>query len=401
MKIFKEKQYTLQEGHYAGPKDLNEGVPGAFKTIAAATAVGYGLGKVADKVTENSREPVLGSDESKSSWSTRGAQAGFVAGVMSKLILNTMHNPMTSIKFQELDKALRRSFGMYRAGGFTVGDSRENRNKMKESFVINSRDLTDFKINVSIAKGKLVMYTLGLSPQQEADLNDILDYYCKKYYGMKYTSAMIGKTPGSWSIEIVFTNHQVAANFLLEVGETLGVRQNLLDNDIEDAVKTFTWVPLLDKTELKDIFSKGVLKLVTGKIPYSSKGLIDLMIDPLERLRAIECSEVGIKEPRENYGNKFLELVIKKLDSRGTKWTAGENESDLNLYLFRGTLIVCASHGSKPEGMMKSIRELSPVASKSQGSASLWTYRMKTTGDLEVVLRKILQTGTVLNIYIP
>ena len=398
MIIFKEKQYTLKEGHYTGPKDPDE-VPGAIKTIAGATALGYAAGAVADKITEDSRKPKLGDEPP--SWKTRGAQAGFVAGVMSKLLLNTIHNPMDSIKFQELDKSLRRSFGMYRASGITIGDSRENRERMKESFVINSKKVTDFKINVTVAKGKLVMYTLELTEKQEEDLNDILDYYCKKYFGMKYTSTPL-KNKGSWSITIVFTNHQVAANFLIEVGETLGVRQNILNDDLPEAdTKMFSWVPFLDKTELKDLFSRGILKIVSGKVPYNSKGLTDMLVEGLSRLKALECTDIGIKSPREDYGNKYLEKVLQKLDPRGTQWTAAQNDSDLNLYLFRGTLMVCASHGSKEEGLMKGLRELKPVASKSSGSASLWTYQMKTPGDLEVVLRKIIGTKAKLNIYVP
>ena len=125
---FKQKQYTLQEGHYTGPKDLEE-VPSALKVIGGATLAGLAAGYAADKVTKDPRKPVLGDEPS--SWATRGAQAGFVAGVMGKLLLNTMHNPLSSIKFQELDNAIRKEFGMYRVSGVTVGDTPENRKKMK------------------------------------------------------------------------------------------------------------------------------------------------------------------------------------------------------------------------------------------------------------------------------
>ena len=237
---FKQKQYTLQEGHYTGPKDLEE-VPGALKVVGGATLAGLAAGYAADKITQDSRKPVLGDEPT--SWATRGAQAGFVAGVMGKLLLNTMHNPLSSIKFQELDSAIRKEFGMYRVSGVTVGDTLENRKKMKESFVINSKELTKFKINISVAKGKLVMYTLGLTKKDEDVVNDILDYYCKKYYGMEYTSFPIGKglRSGSWSVDIKFTNHQVAANFIVETGKTLGTQINILDNDISgDIEKLFS-----------------------------------------------------------------------------------------------------------------------------------------------------------------
>jgi hypothetical protein len=218
---------------------------------------------------------------------------------------------------------------------------------------------------------------------------------------MKYMSTPL-KNKGSWSITIVFTNHQVAANFLIEVGEALRVKQNILNDDLsEEDTRMFSWVPFLDKTELKDLFGRGILKLVTGKVPYNSKGLTDMVVEGLSKLKALECTDIGIKSPREDYGNKYLEKVIKRLDPSGSQWTVAQNNSDLNLYLFRGTLMVCASHGSKEEGLMKGLRELKPITSKTQGSASLWTYQMKTPGDLEVVLRKIIGTKVKLNIYVP
>ena len=398
MKIFKEKQYTLQEGHYTGPKDLEE-VPGIIKTVGGATLAGYAVGAVADEASENSRKPVLGDEPT--SWKTRGAQAGFVAGIIGKLLLNSMHNPMSEVKFQELDKALRRSFGMYQAGGFTVGDSRENREKMKESFVINSKNLTDFKIIVSVAKGKLMMYTLGLSEKQEEDLNDILDYYCKKYYGMKYTSTRIGSKSGSWSINIVFTNHQIAANFLIEVRDVLSERIDFLNADISEEIKTFSSVPYLDKVELKNIFSRGILKLASSKFPMDSWSLIDMVTEGLGKVRTAEAGTIGIKEPRENYGNKFLETTLKKLDPSGRTWTVGENGSNLNIYLFSGTLMICASYGSKEESLVGKIQGLKDAKKTTKTSASFWTYTMKSPGDLEVMIKKLMSLGVTLNLYIP
>jgi hypothetical protein len=395
MKIFKEKQYTLQEGHYTGPKDLEE-VPGVIKTVGGATLAGYGIGAAADKALENTRYA-----DNTVSWKTRGAQAGFVAGVVGKLLLNSMHNPMSEVKFQELDKALRKSFGMYQAGGFTVGDSRENRERMKESFVINSKKLSNFKIIVSVAKGKLMMYTLGLSERQEEDLNDILDYYCKKYYGMKYTSTRIGSKSGSWSINIIFTNHQIAANFLIEVRDVLSERINLLDADISEEIKTFSTVPYLDKVELKNIFSKGVLKLATAKFPMDSWSLIDMVTEGLGKVRTAEVGAIGIKDSRENYGNKFLEATLKKLDPSGRTWTVGENGNDLNIYLFSGTLMVCASYGSKEESLVGKIQGLKEAKKTTKTSASFWTYTMKSPGDLEVMIKKLMSLGVTINIYVP
>lgn len=397
MIIFKEKQYTLQEGHYTGPKDMEE-MPSTLKVVGGATLAGWTAGKVADRVTADSRKPVLGDEPA--TWATRGAEAGFVAGVMGKLLLNTMHNPMDTIKFNDLDQCLRREYGMYRAGGFTIGDSRENRDRMKDSFVINSKDLTSFRINVSITRGKFVMYTYALTPRQEEDLNESLDYYCKKYYGMKYTSTPIGRTKGSWSVTITFTNHQVAANFLVEVGNVLGTRINLLNNDISEEVsKSFSEVPALDKVELANIFGKGLLKIVTKTTPTKSGVLIEMIAEGLRKLKTSERASMGLKSPIGDYGNKFLETTLLKLDRSKGKWTIGENSRDLNMYLCGGVLIVCTTKGSKEDNMIKGIPEL--VQAESRNSASLFTYRMKSPGDLELVIKKIIGLGIKPNIYIP
>lgn len=396
-KIFKQKNYTLAEGHYTGPKDMEE-VPGTFKVVGGATLAGYGAGVIADEALKDSRKPVLGDEPS--SWATRGAGAGFVAGVMAKLLLNTMHNPMDNMKFSELDQSLRKHFGMYRVSGVTVGDSRANRDRMKESFVINSRSFTDYKINVCIAKGKFVMYTLGLDPKQIDAIDETLDYYCKKYYGMKYTSTPIGndKSKGSWAVTITFTNYQVAANFLVELSEVLGIRINLLDNDIstELADKTFSEVPALDKVELSRIFIKGALNLmVSGGYPRKSAVILQMISEGLDKLKTPEKAAIGIKNPRENYGNKYLESVMKKL---GGQWTAGENGRDLNIYLNAGTLIVCSSQGFSGEKTLQGIKEFTEVKSPNT-SASMFTYRMESTGGLEVVLKKLLPLKP--NIYVP
>lgn len=402
MIIFKEKQYTLRDGHYTGPKDLDK-VPSTLKVVGGATLAGYGAGVLVDKA--------LGSSDSldSTSWSTRGAELGFIGGVLGKLVLNKMHNPMETIKFNELDRCIRKSFGMYRISGVTVGDSRENRERMKESFVINSKNLTDFKINVSITKGQLVMYTLNLGEKEEEIIEETLDYYCKKYYGMKYTSTPIGNNKkGCWAITITFTNHQVAANFLVEIVEALKIRVNLLNNDISseifdisDRMFSLNSVPALDKFELKYIFSKGLLQAASCKknLVGLSKTVMEMVKNGLGKLNAVELSEVGVKQPRRNFGNKYLEFAMKKV-APNKPWTIGENDRELNLFLLDGTLIITATHGTKGEVMLKKIPELLPIKNKNSNSASLFLYTMGSPAELEVVLKKILSTGIAPNIYV-
>ena len=80
---------------------------------------------------------------------------------------------------------------MYRLSGFNVGDSLQNRQSMEERFAYNSRKVTDFKISFCIQDNKVTLYTLNITDNDLEMLNSSLDYYCKKYSGMSYTSKPI------------------------------------------------------------------------------------------------------------------------------------------------------------------------------------------------------------------
>ena len=226
MTKYRESLFTIPEGHYTGPKDIEE-VPGTLKVVGGATiggailgaGVGHVLGQVQDK---------FDSDYKKGA--KVGAGAGFAAGVAAKVLLNVMHNPMTTVKFNEVDKTLRRNFGIYSAGGFVVGDSRDNRRRYDEAFAINDREITNYRINVVIQDNQVILYTFQLSDQELKRVSDSLDYFCKKYYGMNYNSKVIDAKINSYSVTITFTNYQVISDFLTEISEELHVKINLLNN---------------------------------------------------------------------------------------------------------------------------------------------------------------------------
>ena len=45
MTKFRQKQYTIPEGHYTGPKDMDK-VPGAIEVIGKSALAGAGIGGV-------------------------------------------------------------------------------------------------------------------------------------------------------------------------------------------------------------------------------------------------------------------------------------------------------------------------------------------------------------------
>ena len=49
---FRQKEYTIQEGHYTGPKDM-DGVPGAISVIGKSALAGAGIGGVAGGMMED------------------------------------------------------------------------------------------------------------------------------------------------------------------------------------------------------------------------------------------------------------------------------------------------------------------------------------------------------------
>ena len=387
--------YSLSDGSYTGPKDP---VPGTLATVGGATAAGWLAGKVADKVTSDPRRPRLAADEDRVSWATKGAGAGFVTGVIGKILLGSIHNPMDTVKFDELDRAIQTKFGIYRGAGLTVGDSREARAKLKESFVINSRDLSGFKVHVCVVKGKLTLYTIGLSPGQETELEDTLDWYCRKYHGMDYKSSRFGSA--GWKIQVTFTNHRVAADFLVEIGEAMGVRMNVMDSDAsteleEISQRSFSTVPRLDRLELQNLFGRGVLNLMTGIGPGTGVALIELVVEGLKALT--RPTDAGIKNPRKAYGNNYLS---DRLSRFGTEYTVGLKGAPVNLYLFHGTLIVSANGRSKEAGLLRRVKELNEAKSRS-GSAVVWTYTMKSAQELDLILKQILGLHVKPNIYVP
>ena len=172
MQKFRRKIFTIPEGHYSGPKDL-EKTPGYIETIGKTAFAGAGVGTTIGGLSDLGKKygliddntPILGNmvDKSLLSNALSGAKYGLIAGIGLKLFLNHLHNPMTSVKFSEVDKMLRREFGVYRISGITIGDSIDKRASIDEKFGFNDRNVTDYKINIAIQDDKVTMYTFGMT----------------------------------------------------------------------------------------------------------------------------------------------------------------------------------------------------------------------------------------------
>lgn len=322
---FKEKDFTIQEGHYTGPKDLDE-VPGFLEMAGKGALVGGVAGGLVgasknlyDQYNNRpSEDSLLG--QTWGSYKT-GSKYGLLGGIAAKVLLNAIHNPMNGVKFNEVDRNLRARFGMFQASGFTVGDTMERRNKMEEKFVTNDRNVTDYKINIAIQDGKFVMYLLSLTDEELKTLNKSLDYYCKKYYGMNYTSKVLGANSreNSYAVEVTFTNYQVLTDFLSEISDALMIKINLLDSKaiVENKIsgnseKSFS-LPTLNKWDLLELLTRTALKVGTYKKQDPDDFFYSVLKPWVKKLSNAELALIfkDRKVKREDIGNAFLEKSLK------------------------------------------------------------------------------------------
>ena len=214
------RNYTIPEGHYTGPKEM-EDVPGMVEMVGKGAGIGALIGGTIGHFRE-------GSNTLSGLWT--GGKYGALGGLATKLIINKLHNPMKSVKYQEVDKLIRREFGVYSMSGITVGDSRTKRRTIEEKFSFGDRNVTDYKINIAIYNDSVTMYTLGMTRKELDECSKILDHYCKKYYGMEYVSKAINHKVNSYSVTITFTNYYVINSFIQELSERLGCKINLIEN---------------------------------------------------------------------------------------------------------------------------------------------------------------------------
>ena len=403
----RRKLFTIQEGHYTGPKDLENGVPGTISTVTKTTLAGIGIGGVAGKIIEDNFK-----DGAK-----LGGKTGFIAGVLIKLLLNSLHNPMTSVKYQEVDKQIRSSFGITRVGGFTFGDSKDNRRKLDNSFAFNDRFLSDYKILVAIQNNRITMYTQNISDQELRRLSETLDYYCKKYYGMNYDSKLINSRNNSYSVSITFTNYSIISDFFIEASEILETRINILDNKIniedilgeEDNGIKITTPKFFSSGKIDKFDFLKKLSKKEGKISKSvSTGnfnlgiILDTLMESL--LEAFSKNKMD--------SEKYLDSLIKDLDNdfllfylknklrliEGIHYTVGQSKGKTNIRLQDGLLFIATGNKKDYEAIIKINKSFS--SSDYKNGIKVLTYKPKSKSELEIVLGKLFNLGIFPNIYV-
>ena len=398
---FKQKEYTIQEGHYTGPKDL-EKVPGTLEVLGKATIGGTAAGGVIGGVLKTAG--VEGSSITEGL--VVGGKTGFLAGLVSKFLLNSLHKPMKTVKFQEVDKLLRAKFGIYRISGFTTGDSLEKRKTVDEKFGFNDRRVTDYKISFCIRDNQVTMYTLGISDEELDKLNVSLDYYCKKFSGMSYSSKPINTKTNSYSVSITFTNYKAIYDFIFEVSEVLGCRINMLNDDVlieMEAEKQFSET-LLDKYDMMRVLGKvagssiNSLSLGGPKAAWSTF-VSKIIKESFDRIKDRELAKY-FPSKRKDLGTMWLEDRLKRLGFyEGVHYTKDLKNRECNIRLDRGLFMVTSLIGSKPDLLLNKIM---PKDKKKeiQNKVNLWTMYVENRNEFDILLKKIITAGINPNIFI-
>lgn len=420
MPKFVRKNFSIREGKYTGPKDMDQ-VPGALEVVGKSALGGAGLGAVVGHFMEN--KTALGG-------ALTGAKWGGLAGVGAKLFLNHLHNPMKEVKFQDVDKVIRREFGIWRAAGVTVGDSLDRRATLDEKFGFNDRDMLSYKLSVAIADGRFVMYTFDMDDKTLEKLSDILDYYCKKYTGMDYRSTLINRKLNSYSIDVIFTNYQVISNFLMEVSNTLGFKINLLNSkavidfrvkeksdevgDIDSfegspETKQFSSIKKLNRTDLINLFGKATSSLLNFvPVPFGSEfgakktaGYLVLgsIASVLDTLSDKDKSKLPIKQAKGNLGNQYLGEALKRF-VEGYHYSVGDAKSKLNMSLVQGVFMVTATKGkiSKQVDSEWYEKYKADLIRKDLGGVIFYSYSVNNKSYFENILKDFVNLKLIPNI---
>lgn len=407
---FRQKDFTIPEGHYTGPKDQDE-LPGVLEIVGKSALGGAILGGIVGKI-DNKITTIKGALE--------GGKYGAIVGIALKLFINHLHKPMSTIKYQEVDKNIRREFGIYRIANITVGDKIDKRASVDEKFSFNDRNITKYKINISIYKDEVTLYTLNLTDQEIDKLSSILDYYCKKYYGMEYDSFLLNQRVNAYSVKIVFTNYQVISNFILEVSNALETKINLLDSDalvkgklvfsddLEDTGEERNFsLSAIDKRDAIQIISKTgkhILRLATDWKSSIGFATLGLLIETLKRLGVKELiNNTNLPMAREEYSNSFLQSTLKKLHYiEGFSYTVADTKAQSNMSILEGLFLVTTKKDSDDMRAIddKYWKNLKLKINRTDtGGAVVYTYNIQSKAEFEFILKKLMSTGIVFNIF--
>lgn len=409
---FRQKIFTIKEGHYTGPKDMDK-VPGALEVIGKSALAGTGIGALIGGVIK---------DSSVLSGATQGGKYGTITGIILKFFLNYLHNPMSSVKYQEVDKLIRREYGIYRLSGITVGDTLNKRSTLEEKFSFNDRSVTNYKLCFSIQNNSVTMYTFKMTDSELEKTSNTLDYYCKKYFGMEYTSKVLNEKLNAYSVSITFTNYQVISNFIMELSNILNTKINLLDNkalvdsrisqnneDYVDEEKTFSYLNFLDKYDVAKIIGgysipNSISSCIKGDWRSTiSDSIMGLIAGSIEKIGMDELSKVSnIPLPRKYFNNSYLKDFLKKSHYiENYDYTTGSIGNDLNISLNSGILIITISKNSdKLKKIDNSIWKKERNINRSDaGNVIIYTYPIESRNKFEYLIKKFMSLDLQPNIF--
>lgn len=396
---FKKKQFTIPEGSYTGSKDI-ESIPGTLSTVLKGTAVGAGIGAITGAILK---------DSSVIDGAATGAKFGTIGGIAAKLLLNYVHKPMSTIKYQEVDKDIRRQFGIYRMAGVTVGDDLDKRASLSDKFSFNDREVDKYKLIFAIHNNQVTMYTFGMTKQELDKTSEILDYYCKKYFAMEYSAKIINQRVNSYSVNITFTNYQVICNFIMELSNTLNTKIDLLDNNsivgprLENKEEKSFSVSEFNKYDIIKLVTGGITKSIGGFMKGGVSGIISsvqyMILDGISKMNNTEAQKAGVIMNRGSYNNIFLEEELNKLHYiDGFHYTTGD-EGYLNMSIISGIFVISTTKeiAGKIEAAIKPWK--AKFKKSNINNVVVFTYSLNDLGEFKNILAKIMKCGEKPNIF--
>lgn len=408
---FRQKQYTIQEGHFTGTKDIDK-VPSALEVIGKSAGAGSIIGAAVGHFVK---------DSTAFEGALTGGKYGALGGILLKLFLNYLHNPMTKVKYQEVDKNIRKQFGIYRISGVTIGDSISNRASVDERFGFNDRNITAYKLNFAVHNDTVTMYTFGMTVKELEETSSVLDYYTKKYAGMEYTSSLINQKMNAYSVNITFTNYQVISNFIMELSEKLKTKINLLDNKaivssrISEAIekdnleeeRTYSASSINKFDLIKIIGNSGKYMYSVFKTPSVKQGIgyamLALIRSGIERVGKNELVNSGVPMPRESFGNPYLEDTLEKLHYiEGFNYTVGDKQAKDNMSMINGLFIITAEKNSDSVNLIDTNfynAAKAKINRTDTGKVIIYTYAIESRNKFEFLLKKLMSTKITFNIF--
>lgn len=403
---FRNKKFSIQEGHYTGPKTLDR-LPGVLETVGKGAGIGAGIGAVTGGLMDDNT--VLGGALTGAKWGTLG-------GIATKLLLNYFHKPMSSIKYQEVDRGIRRQFGVYQVAGIVVGENVDKRAKIEEKFSFNDRNVTAYKITFTIHDNQVIMYTFGLSKEDLDKVNKVLDSYCRKFFGMEYDAKVINLNANSYSVNIKFTNYMSVCDFIMELSNTLGTKINLLDNNAivtgriteacgDEEDRNFSESASISKYDAVKVIGGGLSKALTY-IKSPLKSIPDVIMSGMDLaingLGADTLGKLGITPTRGMLNNKFLLNVLKKnYYIEGHHFSEGDNKAPVQMSIASGIFMISAVHNSKEDKAIGGVyNHWKNVINKSKlNNVSLYTYAIRNENEFATILKKIMSLGLTPNVF--